>query len=295
MAWNRGDYKGAKSSASKATGKRRYWHGIVAGLIVIAVGIAALYVLSRREPSVPKPAPTAEAPRRMGIKDEGKNVKPPAPAPVVQEAPKKPSPEEIRKRREEILRMTPEERYQMVMDRFRKVGLPDKPRTNKLFRTSLENKMAAIFTTQLGDPAPVFPPKVSLHDEAFLAEILLSDNPIVDSDDERQRDKKEAVKLAKAELIKFIKEGGDPNDFLEYYQGQLQQAHKQYMDARKSIFEIMRNDPEIAGSYIKKVNATLRERGIKEIIPPQKALDAFGVVLEEDDSNSNAGNGNVNQ
>ena len=297
MSWNGSDTKNAGmtkgSDACAKIGMRVHgkerdlarskcatWRGAVAGLVVVVLGAAITWViLSRRTPTIPEP-----------IKERsGSLIKQVAPAsapkykPPVDEGPKKPTKEEIKRRREEIMKMTPEERYQMVLERFRKIGLPDKPRTNKLFRTSLENKMAALFTTQLGDPAPVFPPRVSLHDEAFLAEILISDNPIVDSDDDRQKEKKEMVQIAKKELIKYIKEGGNPDDFLEYYQGQLQQAHKQYADARKSVFEIMRNDPAIAGEYIKKVNTVLRAKGIKEIKPPQKALDAFGVTIEDDE------------
>ena len=164
-----------------------------------------------------------------------------------------------KKNRDDVMKLSPEERYQRVLDRFRKVGLSNS-RTNRLFQSSIENKMA----------------------EALLAEILISKNPIIETDDERQKEKKEVVQLAKKELIAYIKEGGDPDDFLAYYQGQLKMAHKEYMDARKSVFDVMRNDPDIAAEYIDKVNTSLREKGIKEVVVPQKALDAFGIILKSE-------------
>lgn len=208
----------------------------------------------------------------------------PAAAPVYKETPpeeKKPTAEDRARIRAEIMKLSPEERYERVLQRLRKVGLPDQPRSNRLFRSSIEQKMAMIFTTEPGDPLPAFPPRMTLHDEAFLAEILIGDNPIVDGDDDRAKMKKEAVQLAKKELIQYIKEGGDPDDFLEYHYTKLKQAHQEFADARKSVFETLKNDPDIAGPFIKKVNERLRARGIKEIVIPQKALDHFNVQLED--------------
>lgn len=122
---------------------------------------------------------------------------------------------------------------------------------------------------------------MSLFDQMHLVEILIRDNPILDSDSKKAAESKEMMKIAKKEFVDFIKEGGNPDDFLPYYHGQLVAAHEEYKMARQSIVEIIRNDPDIAVDYIKKVNERLSEKGIKNVKIPKKMLDAFGIESDE--------------
>ena len=183
------------------------------------------------------------------------------------------------RRREMFSKMTADEKIEYLREQIKNTPIPETP-TNRLYATSLEQVMDWIFTCEVGNPPPLLPP-MSLFDQMHLAEILIRDNPILDSDSEKAAESKEMMKIAKKEFMDFLKEGGNPDDFLPYYHGQLVAAHEEYKMARQSIVEIIRNDPDIAVDYIKKVNERLSEKGIKNVKIPKKMLDAFGIESDE--------------
>lgn len=183
------------------------------------------------------------------------------------------------RRREMFSKMTADEKIEYLREQIKNTPIPETP-TNRLYATSLEQAMDWIFTCEVGNPPPLLPP-MSLFDQMHLAEILIRDNPILDSDSEKAAESKEMMKIAKKEFMDFLKEGGNPDDFLPYYHGQLVAAHEEYKMARQSIVEIIRNDPDIAVDYIKKVNERLSEKGIKNVKIPKKMLDAFGIESDE--------------
>ena len=176
-------------------------------------------------------------------------------------------------------KMTTDEKIEYLREQIKNTPIPETP-TNRLYATSLEQVMDWIFTCEVGNPPPLLPP-MSLFDQMHLAEILVRDNPILDSDSEKAAESKEMMKIAKKDFMDFLKEGGNPDDFLPYYHGQLVAAHEEYKMARQSIVEIIRNDPDIAVDYIKKVNERLSEKGIKNVKIPKKMLDAFGIESDE--------------
>ena len=183
------------------------------------------------------------------------------------------------RRREMFSKMTTDEKIEYLREQIKNTPIPETP-TNRLYATSLEQVMDWIFTCEVGNPRPLLPP-MSLFDQMHLAEILIRDNPILESDSEKAAESKEMMKIAKKEFMDFIKEGGNPDDFLPYYHGQLVAAHEEYKMARQSIVEIIKNDPDIAVDYIKKVNERLSEKGIKNVRIPKKMLDAFGIESDE--------------
>ena len=183
------------------------------------------------------------------------------------------------RRREMFSKMTTDEKIEYLREQIKNTPIPETP-TNRLYATSLEQVMDWIFTCEVGNPPPLLPP-MSLFDQMHLAEILIRDNPILDSDSDKAAESKEMMKIAKKEFMDFLKEGGNPDDFLPYYHGQLVAAHEEYKIARQSIVEIIRNDPDIAVDYIKKVNERLSEKGIKNVKIPKKMLDAFGIESDE--------------
>lgn len=183
------------------------------------------------------------------------------------------------RRREMFSKMTADEKIEYLREQIKNMPIPETP-TNRLYATSLEQVMDWIFTCEVGNPPPLLPP-MSLFDQMHLAEILIRDNPILDSDSEKVAESKEIMKIAKKEFIDFLKEGGNPDDFLPYYHGQLVVAHEEYKMARQSIVDIIRSDPDIAVDYIKKVNERLGEKGIKNVNIPKKMLDAFGIESDE--------------
>ena len=193
---------------------------------------------------------------------------------------KKSSEDEIIRRREMLKKMTPEQKLDFLFEQAQKRPLPQEPSSNRIYRTSIEQVMDWVFSCEVGNPPPLLP-QMSMFDEAHLAEILLMDNPIKETDNEKVRESKEMMKIAKKEFIDFIKKGGDPHEFLPYYHGQLVQAHEEWKMARKSIFDIVKSEPEIAIEYIKKINSQLEEKGIKKVTVPPKMLERFGIQLEE--------------
>lgn len=186
---------------------------------------------------------------------------------------------ERERRREMFGKMSAEEKIEYLRERIRNMPIPETP-TNRLYATGIEQAMDWIFSCKVGDPPPLLPP-MSLFDQMHLAEILIMDNPIRETDSDKAVESKEMMKIAKKEFMKFIKDGGNPDEFLPYYHGQLVAAHDEYAMARQSVVEVIRNEPDIAIDYIKKVNARLSEKGIKNVNVPKKMLDAFGIDSED--------------
>lgn len=266
MAWNR-------SLEEKKDVKRqppRIGRGLVAGLIVCCVAAAAFFLLRDG----------GDGPvRDEGRRPQGqiKEVKPAA-APVCKEEPQEDPKKAERKARAEMLKkMTPEERLNYLFEEAKRKPLDLTPSTNRLFKTGTEQIMAWIFTTRLGNP-PMPLPKVPIRDEAHLAEILISDNPVFETDSEKAKEAKQTVEAVKKEAIKYIKEGGDIQEFFHYYHDQLMQAYHEYNDAHKSVMEMLRRgeDAELCSAYIKKVNERMAERGIdRRVEIPDKVFERY--------------------
>lgn len=187
---------------------------------------------------------------------------------------------ERERRRAAYRAMTPEERWEFVVERAKDSPLRAEPGTNRIFRTSTEQVMDWIFRCEVGNPPPPLP-NLPLKEQLHLAEILISDNPIYEGDSDRARDAKETVQLVKKEFQEFIKEGGEPEDFLPYYHGQLVQAHEEWKTARKMVMDAVREDPDIAAEFISKVNERLAEKGIKKVTLPQRMLEHYGIELDD--------------
>ena len=222
-----------------------------------------------------KPAPSAQHQAPSTIKEVA-----PAAAPVYKEEPKVDDEAAKRKARaEKLKKMTPDERWEFLLEEAKKKPLDLTPTTNQTFKTGTEQVMSWIFTTKLGNLPPPLP-QTSLFDIAHLAEILIADNPILETDNEKQREAKEIVMEAKKELREYIKQGGDIDQFLEYYRGQLVQAHSEWQESQKSVMKVIREDPDIAGEYIREVNERLAKKGIKPVMIPPPLAEKAGIDLE---------------
>lgn len=189
------------------------------------------------------------------------------------------TPEEIakRERREKLKKMTPEERLDFLFEEAKNKPIDfNNVSTNRPFATGTEQVMSWIFTTTLGNMPPPLP-RISIRDEAHLAEILMADNPALEGDSEKVKNAKEMVELAKKEAIEFVKQGGDVTEFLEYYRGELVQAHNEWQESQKSVMQVIREEPDIAAEYIEEVNAKLAEKGIKPVNVPPKFREQLGL------------------
>lgn len=138
------------------------------------------------------------------------------------------------------------------------------PDTNSVFRTSLEQTLALMFTTELGKPPFPFPP-LSAKDKKRITEILISDNPVAENDSDIVAFQKETVDQVKKEMRKFIKEGGDPQKFIDYYQNELRVAAQERSLAVTESRKIMKESPELYKEFVETVNTRFAEKGIKPI------------------------------
>ena len=136
-----------------------------------------------------------------------------------------------------------------------------------------EQIMYSIFSRQLGDmPLPL--PTMSPKDRAHLTEILLDKVPYAPDDTEDIKLGKDIIQQAKDELKKYIREGGDPDTFFEYYHNELSRSFEERKLAMKMVFDSARDeDPEISAEFCKKVNERLAEKGIKPIAYPRKLVE----------------------
>lgn len=277
MAWNGSDGAAKPQKVAKKS-KPSAWRGLLAAIIVIggAVGAYLMFlgpatVGGAREKVKAKPAKIAEV--TPEISDFTYEEEAP------EEARDAAEDEAKRARREKLLAMTPGERIEFLFEEAEARPINLEPASNRVYATGTEQVLDWVFTTELGDMPPILP-TIPMFEEAHLVEILVNKNKILETDDERAIDGKQTVELAKKELIKFITEGGDVHEFLEYYHDQLRQAHMERQEAQRSVFSLVREEPELAKEYLDAVNARLEEKGIKPVVIPQKMANRFGVDID---------------
>ena len=85
-------------------------------------------------------------------------------------------------------------------------------------------------------------------------------------DDDRLANLKEDINFAKKEMASYIAQGGDPDDFLQYYFKELNRAFECRNEVRDQISQVYEEcDRDFAREFRKKANAMLSERGIKTL------------------------------
>ncbi len=257
-------------SISSPKGSPSKVRGIVAGLVVsIGVGVAVLLMMPKEKLPVARP----ENPVKKAV--EAVDAPKPAPAPKAEDEKPKVDPEKAA-RIAKLKAMTPAERMEFLFQEAAAKPIDLTPSTNRVFKTGTEQVMSWIFTTELGAMPPPLP-RISIRDEAHMAEILTAKNPAFETDSERAKEAKAMVELAKKELVKFIEEGGSVGEFFEFYRGELVQAHNEWQASQKSVMKVIREEPELAAEYIKEVNSRLGEKGIRPVRIPPKLKEQLGI------------------
>ena len=152
------------------------------------------------------------------------------------------------------------------------------------FSTGVEQVMGWIFTTELGDSPPPLP-DLSAAERKRIVEILLAKNPVEEGDSEKSAEAKEMVSAAKKELMQYLKQGGDTDDFLTFYKNELVKAQEAREDAKRLVREMAREgDDDMTVQFLKEVNGKLAERGIKAVELPVKVrrrLEAAGAAASK--------------
>ena len=160
-----------------------------------------------------------------------------------------------------------------------------KRKIEPISQTSLEAEIEAIFTVEVGDRPPIGLPALTERDIRRLPEILISKCEIRPEDAEDIKERKQIVDFAKQEFRKFIKNGGDPKEFLPFYQEELQLAYDKRMDAQRSIQKILKdldcNDPEYIREYVTRIDKMLTDQGIKPTRHNKKIKELLGEPIED--------------
>ena len=245
------------------------WGGVVAAFAIIAF-FAAKHLSSSAPP------PNAPGVRVLPVSPVSTVTSTPKPQ-VAKPAKTENNPKALEKKTVRPA-MSREEREKAAYKKLVETPIDLVPKTNRIFRTGIEASMARIFMTKLGDPPPPpFTTALTIRDEAHLAEILIAANPVRETDTQAQADSKEMVELAKKEMMEYIKKGGDPEEFLVYYRGKLQEAFDTRRESMVSLMKIAREEPELAAEYLARINANLAEKGIRTIELTDKQKERMGL------------------
>ena len=270
MAWNRGEAKPVMVERKP----RVALHGAIAAAVIVVGAVVAWLVLSRDEP---KAARQEEASAPKGLIAEAT----PAPAPVAVVEPEAPVEKKAEKPvRKSYRHLTPEERERQYEKDLAETPIP--ANTNRTFRTGLEQVISWVFTVEPGDPPPPPLPPISDFDLVHFEEILDMRNKVKDGDDEATANAKETVDYVKGELKKFVEKGGQPDEFLQYYRDQLQNAYEKRRMAQEQFVEIAQGDPSLATPFLKEVNGRLAEEGIKPVVIPERMQKRLGIRIDAD-------------
>ena len=263
---------GSRAGVWPRAPRGRISYVLLIALIVLAGGGIWWWMRSPRTETLPVP----EEPKKPSAL--AKEVTPAAAPEPIAETNAAPVENPLKTLRKEIAKLPLEERKRLAFEEMQNRKIPLAPKTNRIFRTGIEASMARIFMTQLGDPPPPpFTTVVPLRDEAHLAEILIAHNPILETDTEAQKASKEMVALAKKEMMEFVKNGGNPEDFLKYYHGKLKEAFEFRRESMKSLMQVSRDDPSITAEYLDRLNKELADKGIKQIELNEKQRKRLGL------------------
>lgn len=249
MAWNRPTEK--KIETKRAPGK---WRGAAAGLLAvcaIAVGAWFFFAGGGRDGA------SAKARGDKAIKDA-------APARVRQTPAKSPKQVQKPKTVEEALANIAEKPKTEI--KRREISPEEWNRlTNRVFKTGTEQLLSWVCQVTPGDmPMPI--PHLDDEEKKNLVAILFSKNPVKEGDSERIANLKQDVDYAKKEMAKYIREGGDPDEFLQYYFKELKNAFEYRNEVLSQISELYEDgDRELARAFAKKANEILAEKGIRTV------------------------------
>lgn len=273
MAWNRPSKDSETETALRRTGTVRPTvavRGVVAGVIVVLGAAVAMCFLwpggddvaavgQDRHSLIKEVKPEKKAPRaRVETRTEGNTrTLTKAESEEVRLAVEESRQAEERKRKHEEMwakKLKTDKRLQAYLKNF-------KPVEND-FKSSTEQFIDWICTTQVGDQPPLPMPALSPFELEHIDEVLNAVNEIKEGDDEWLAERKRAVDAAKKELKDYLASGGTVQEFFDYYRKELQKAWETKQAARKSVREVMaEGDNEISREYLRKVNKLLNVQG----------------------------------
>ena len=255
MAWNRSSEE-KKVGVEKRGGQRNvHLKGLIAGAIVVVGAAIAAWLLWPEGVARVKQGTSSPVPARQIKSDVGKKsrLKPIERREVVKTG------EKVADALAEVESIEPLKIAPMPVTSKLK-GL----RLKRPFKSGVEQLLSWVFCIEPGEmPVPI--PSISEEDRQHLAEILISRNEIEEDDTPAVIAMKETVDYAKKEMIKYIKNGGDPDDFIRYYHRELNKAFEIRNEAISQAAALAEEEPELAREFVKKVNEKFSNDGIKPL------------------------------
>ena len=279
MAWNRSSESGEADSRplQKRSGDRFPIRGVIAGtLVVLGAAVAAWWLWPTQERG--EDVASTKNPTRIR---EAKHA-----------APAKGAKERVRKAAEK-----PKLAGGAVSSRD-EVPLADAPvpavvregkEDKRPFKTSTEQALNWIFNAKIGEMPPL--PPMEIPKESFPELLKMLERPIeiADEDSDQLAEQKEVVNLAKEELRKYMKEGGDPNEFMKFYREELVRAFDyRLMCVREVEKACDRDAPENVREFFKAVNRHLSEEGLDKIEISEERKAQIELKDEDDESEEGA-------
>ena len=242
-------------------------HGIIAGLLVVAVGVVVVMLAGRRDPTPPK-EPVKEKPKAIA---EAK----PAIAPKAEPVPEKPKrlsklgspiPDGVQPDERGVLRYPGGVRW---LDPKRKVEkIENRPRVAKLFKHPVERHIAGLLEIEPGKMVfgTMMYPK-SLNQDFINS--LTDKIEITDEDTPEDIELKKAVEATKKELAERIKQGEDLIDILKGTREELARLGAYRNDLKAEIDKVVR-DENYTEQDVKDFETAANQMLAKEGLPPIK-------------------------
>ena len=149
-----------------------------------------------------------------------------------------------------------------------------------LVKEPIEQLMLTVFETELGDMPPMLPAIPAFDEVRFNKLVNLQTLP-EEGDSKEALLSKELVNQVKAELAKYLKEGGTTSGFLAYYVNELDSAFREREMCKELQMKSMKtDDPEVAREMYFKINERLAAKGIKPLTLTKRQKAHLGIEEE---------------
>lgn len=303
MSWNGSNGKAEtkdgsvkkKLSASSVGGSKGMKHGIIAGLIVVALGGAAVWLMTGNGNENDEAAANDKKPKK--IAEATPHIVTNEPAEVVEKPKKK-----------RYVEMTDDEKLQHIRDKYGdnipeslkstvyflehpvKQSFKETPPSYKIFKHMSENDIASLLVVEPGD----FFLRKPFYDENFDRDFKKSLEEKIefsDDDTEEQRELKQAVMETKKDFAERMKAGESPSDIMnaavdqmyelgvykEQLQGLLNEYHADETFSDKDIEDFITAANEMlqkrGASPLQMPNFTMRQAKLRAIARKKAVLE----------------------
>ena len=268
MSWNRPS--DAPQPPPKKSAPPSLKRGLLAGLLVIALGALGLYLFSNGEATSSS----------LQKKDRG----------LIREA----TPAAAPKPRE----LTAEEKEQLAHPGMVKApngvwhpkGIPFDPkwtrphgvvtnswglRSRSAANNATEQILINVFSRERGDVPPMLPARIPEREWKTMAETLIAKSEVDETDTTLTALQKGLLNDVKAELRECLKKGGNVEDFIADYEDELKRCYLKRMDMRTFLADMVKNgdDPALIRDMTAKLNEKLEAEHIKPLDVPAAALE----------------------